>query len=69
MRYREFRFDSDVSVVFSFFRDKICTYENGKGIIHVVSLVAIEWWSLQMIPTRLFFDLYNLQTFWVANPV
>jgi hypothetical protein len=66
MRYREFCFDSDVSVVFLFFRNEICMYDDGKGI---VSFVATKWWSLQMIPTRLFFDLYNLQTFQVANPL
>jgi hypothetical protein len=62
-------FENDVSVIFSFFWDKICTYDDGKGIVQAAPFVAIEWWYLQTIPTRLFFNLYNLQTFQVANPL
>jgi hypothetical protein len=68
MRYGEFCLRMMFQLYFRFSR-KICTYDDGKNIIQVVSIVAIEWWYLRMIPTRLFLDLYNLQTFQVANPL
>jgi hypothetical protein len=46
MRYGEFCLRIMFQLYFRFFRDKICTYDDGENIIQVVSIVAIEWWYL-----------------------